>query len=133
MDGHLFNLACLRSKTKASNTSLIEFQYADDNSVAALSEEHLQQILDAFNLAYKKLDLTINAKKTQVMYQPSPLDTGRREPAIKLEGETLQNVDHFPYLGSHLLSTADITKEVQHRLQCTGAAFGRLCIRVFQD
>ena len=41
MDGKLFNLARLKSKNKTFAGSLIEFQYADDNSVAALSEQHL--------------------------------------------------------------------------------------------
>ena len=54
-------------------SSLIEFQYADDNS-AALSENHLQQILTAFNSAYTKLGVSINSKKTQTIYQPSPTE-----------------------------------------------------------
>ena len=50
-DGGIFNLARLKSARKTSAGSLTEFQYADDNCVAALSENHLQQILTAFNLA----------------------------------------------------------------------------------
>ena len=42
-NGKLFNLARLMSKSKISTSSLIEFHYADDNSVAALSKHHLQQ------------------------------------------------------------------------------------------
>ncbi|XP_076031048.1 uncharacterized protein LOC143019264 [Oratosquilla oratoria] len=131
--GKLFNLARLKSKTKTSSCSLIEFQYADDNSIAALSEEDLQRIMNAFNKAYISLGLTINSKKTQILYQPSPNDPTRREPSIKLGETTLENVDHFPYLGSHLSSNLDLSDEIQHRLKCAGTAFGRLRNRIFQD
>ena len=85
MDGKLFNLARIKSKTKISTSSLIEFQYADDNSVAALSDNHLQQIVTAFKSAYTKRGLTINSKKTQTIYQPSPTEENRVQPTIQLK------------------------------------------------
>ncbi|XP_076034554.1 uncharacterized protein LOC143021149 [Oratosquilla oratoria] len=93
----------------------------------------LQRILNAFNKAYISLGLIINSKKTQILYQPSPNDPTRRELSIKLGGTTLENVDHFPYLGSHLSSNLDLSAESQHRLKCAGTAFGRLRNRIFQD
>ncbi|XP_076041829.1 uncharacterized protein LOC143025712 [Oratosquilla oratoria] len=111
----------------------ILLQYADDNIIAALSEEDLQRILNAFNKVYISLGLTINSKKTQILYQPSPNDPTRREPSIKLGETTLENVDHFPYLGSHLSSNLDLNDEIQHRLKCAGTAFRRLRNRIFQD
>ena len=47
-DGGLFNLRKLKARTKTRATSLIKFQYADDNCVCATSESQLQCILDAF-------------------------------------------------------------------------------------
>ena len=38
MDGKLFNLSHLKSKTKTVTNSLIELQYADDNAIVATSE-----------------------------------------------------------------------------------------------
>lgn len=72
MDGRLFNMARLKSKRKTSSRSLLEFQYADYSSVATLDENHLQQALTAFHRAYTKLGLSINVKKTQVVYQSPP-------------------------------------------------------------
>ena len=63
-DGRAFNLSRLRLKNRTSVTYLIEFQYADHNCVASTSEDHLQQMLNAFNCAYIHLDLSINLKKT---------------------------------------------------------------------
>ena len=67
-----------------SNTALVEFQYADDNGIAAQSETDLQTILDAFSYAYSKLSLKINATKTQIIFQPAPKDNIKTPPAIKI-------------------------------------------------
>lgn len=72
MDGGLFNLRRLKARSKTSTTSLIELQYADDNYVCATSERQLQAILDAFTLAYESLGLSVNVKKTEVLFQPAP-------------------------------------------------------------
>lgn len=126
MDGKLFNLARLQSKTKTTSKSLLEFQYADDNCVAALREDHLQQILNAFHLAYTKLGLSINIKKTQIVYQPSPNTHVVNPPTLQLDGTSLKDVSHFCYLGSHISATIDLGDEIQHRLKSAGSAFGKL-------
>ena len=54
-------------------------------------------------------------------------------PSLAIDNKMLDNVDHFPYLGSHLSSNVDIQVEVQYRLKCAGAAYGRLRHRVFQN
>ena len=133
LDGKVFNLTRLKAKTKLSNTALVEFQYADDNDVAAQSEADLQIILDAFSYAYSKLGLKINATKTQVIFQPAPKDNIKVPPAIKIGEVTLKNVDSFPYLGSLISTNADIDADVKHRIQQAAAAFGKLRKRVFQD
>ena len=133
MDGKLFNLARLKSTSKTSARSLLEFQYADDNCVATHREDHLQQILNAFHHAYTKLGLSINIKKTHVLYQPPPHVRVDNPPSIQLEGTLLENVNHFCYLGSHLSAKVDISDEIQHRLKCAGTAFGKLRTRVFDD
>ena len=116
-DGGIFNLACLKSARNTSASSLTEFQYANDNCVAALSENHLQQILTAFNLAYTKLGLSVNTKKTQVTYQRPPAAANLSQPSIVLGETVLENVDHFSFLGSYLSSSVDLDDEIQHRLK----------------
>jgi len=132
-DGGLFNLSRLRSKNKTSTTSLLDFQYADDNCVSANSEENLQAILQVFQRAYTQLGLDVNLRKTQVLYQPPPREGDPALPSIKLNGVTLEHVTHFPYLGSHLSSSVDIDDEIQYRIRCAGTTFGRLRTRVFKN
>ncbi|XP_068507191.1 uncharacterized protein [Syngnathus scovelli] len=61
----LFNLLRFKAKSKVSNTTIMERQYADDNAIAAHSAEDLQGILNAFAKAYRTLGLTLNITKTQ--------------------------------------------------------------------
>ena len=132
MDGGVFNLCRLKARTKIRTTSLIEFQYADDNAICALTEADLQRILNAFADAYTKLGLSINVRKTQVLYQPAPND-GVRNPNIILNGETLDVVHEFAYLGSYVSADVNIDNEIQYRLRCASSAFGKLRARVFEN
>lgn len=130
--GDLFNLQRLRAKTLTSKQSVLELQYADDNALVAHTEEHLQEVMTAFENAYKALGLKLNAKKTQVLYQPKP---GKNivPPRIVAGGEPLCPVDDFVYLGSNLSSKADLGKEIERRLQGASIAYSKLRQRVFEN
>lgn len=130
--GDLFNLQRLRAKTLTSKTSVLELQYADDNALVADSEEHLQAAMTAFEKAYNALGLKLNARKTQVVCQPRP---GKHidPPSITAGGEELCSVDDFVYLGSSLSVKADLSREIDRRLQAAGIAFSRLRQRVFDN
>ena len=98
-DGELFNIRRLKAKTKVKSTSIVELQYADDCAIAAHTEADLQNTLDALCEAYKPLGITVNVTKTKVIFQPAQPLTATA-PTIDIEGTTLENVDHFAYLGS---------------------------------
>lgn len=131
-DGRLFNLNRFKAKSKIRNTTIMELQYADDNAIVSHSPDELQSILNAFAKAYTSLGLALNIKKTQVLFQPSP-NQPLTQPTIKVHDATLENVDHFSYLGSLLSSKADIDSEVNHRLSCACGAYAKLRKRVFDD
>uniref|UniRef100_A0A803SPW5 ribonuclease H n=1 Tax=Anolis carolinensis TaxID=28377 RepID=A0A803SPW5_ANOCA len=131
-DGKLFNLNKLKAKTNNITTSVIELQYADDNVVCAHSEEDLQATLNTFAEAYKKLGLSLNIEKTKVLFQQAPAHPSAK-PGIQLNGVTLENVDHFRFLGSHLSTKVNLDTEIQHRLSSASAAFFHMKQRVFDD
>lgn len=133
MDGGIFNLRRLKAVTKTSITSIVELQYADDNAVFALSEQELQQILDTFAQAYSRLGLEINADKTKVIYQSPPGVRVPLQPVLRLNNANLEIVNNFPYLGSYLDSSARVDADIQHRLRCANASFGKLKGRVFNN
>ncbi|XP_022809753.1 uncharacterized protein LOC111346749 [Stylophora pistillata] len=89
----------------------------------------------AFDTVPRELlwDVLINAKKTQVLFQPSPKDTVKTPPSTKIGETVLENVDKFTYLGSTLSPHANVYAEVNPRLQQAAAAFGKLQSTVFQD
>ena len=98
------------------------------------SKEDLQAAMDAFSQAYNALGLTLNVRKTKVLFQPSPDSIyDRHQPEITAAGQCLSSVDHFSYLGSCLSSNADLDAEIQARLNSASGAFGRLRTRVFDN
>ena len=80
----------------------LDLQYADDCAILAHTAEELQTSFDLTE-AYQILGLSINIRKTKIIYQSATLNIeGPLD--IKLSGTNLEVVEHFSYLGS-LLST----------------------------
>ena len=100
-----------------------ELLFADDSALVAHSSEETQKIVDAFSDASKKFGLKINIKKTEVLYQPN--STRTREEDIMVDGNKLNSVMEFTYLGSAISSNGCIDDEIQRRMAKAGASFGR--------
>ena len=60
----------------------------------------------------KEFGLQINAKKTKAMTIGQEL----KEAKIKCKGKTIEQVEHFKYLGTIITETADCNKEIRARL-----------------
>ena len=125
MDGSVFNLRRLQAKTKVSEDSINDLLFADDCALNATSEADMQHSADIFSAACTNFGLTISTKKTEVMHQPAP---GKQyvEPNININGQRLNVVDRFTYLGSTLSRNVVIDDEINIRLAKASAAFGRL-------
>lgn len=106
-------------------TSVVKLQYADDAIVFAHLEIDLQAITNIFAEAYQKMGLILNIQKIKVLHQQA-LGAQFQALAIQIHNNRLEDVVHFPYLGSHLLQTADIEEEIQYRLKCASQVFGHL-------
>ena len=77
-----------------------------------------------FSDASKKFGLKINIKKTEVLYQPNCTRT--LEEDIMVDGNKLNSVPEFTYLGSTISSNGCIDDEIQRRMAKAIASFGRL-------
>ncbi len=89
---------CRPSGTKVIETMIRDLLFADDCALNAISEQETQQEMDAFSSACDHFwPSTISTKKTEVMYQPAP-----GKPGSPPQGQRLQAVDNFTYLGSTL-------------------------------
>ena len=97
-DGNLFNPRRLTAKSKCSNFCVEELMYADDSAFVAHTEAELQHLVDHFSSAASDFGLTINASKTEVMYQPPP-GAEYHDPNILFDGTPLPVTKSFTYLG----------------------------------
>ena len=71
-DGSIFNLRRLQAKTKVTKDTINDLLFADDCALNATSEADMQQCTNKFSEACDNFGLTINTKKTEVMYQSPP-------------------------------------------------------------
>lgn len=131
-DGGLFNQARLRSKRLTNITKITELQYADDNASPAHTPMELQLSVNLFKNAYERFGLTINTQKTKVLAQPVP-GTSFQDFNITISDISLEQVDHFSYLGSILSARCTSEKDVENRIRAAHIAFGRLSHRVFRN
>ena len=123
-DGKLFNLRRLQAKSKVQTEMLEEFLFADNMAKGAPTEE-MQKGVDQVSDTSDSYDLTINIRKTEVVYRPAP-GKPYKEPTITVKGQRLQVVDRFTYLGSTLSRVMHIDDKVNARIAKASAAFGRL-------
>ena len=105
---------------------LDEFLFADDMAKSAPTEEKMQKCVGQVSDACGSYYLTVSIKKTEVVYQPAP-GKSYKEPTITVNGQRLQVVEKFPYLGSTLSRVVHIDDEVNAKIAKASAAFGRLC------
>ena len=124
-DGKLFNLRRLQAKTKVMTDIIRDLLFADDCALNAVSEADMQRSVNLFSSACTNFGLTINTKKTEVLHQPAP---GRPyvEPNITVNGQRLNTVHRFTYLGSTLSQNVTIDDEVNVRIARASSTFGRL-------
>ena len=88
-------------------------------------------MMDAFSDASKQFGVKINIKKTEVLYQPN--STRTREEDIMVDGNKLNSVLEFAYLGSTLSSNGCIEDEIPRRMAKASASFGRLRQRLWNN
>jgi hypothetical protein len=68
-DGKLFNLSCLKAKTKVREALIRDLLFADHAALASHTENQLQIRMSRFSEACREFSLTISLKKTEVMGQ----------------------------------------------------------------
>ncbi|XP_076056377.1 uncharacterized protein LOC143034330 [Oratosquilla oratoria] len=128
LDGSLFNLHRLQSKTVVTAETIHELQYADGTAFVSSSPNGLQRTINAVAEAHSRSGLTINVQKTEVLNMcQSPA------PEFLINNQPLRTVDEFTYLRSVISSTNDFTCEVQRRIGLASASFRRLSHRVFMN
>ena len=97
-------------------------RFADDQAMLANKEEHLQHIMDELNRTSEEYGMKINIKKTKVM-RISREAKGEKNMKITINGEEVEQVTEFCYLGSLISEDAKCHKEIRKRIAMGKEAF----------
>ena len=105
-------------------------QYSDDLTLIAESRNEIQNMLDVLDRCCKKWGMKISCSKTKLMPVGNLSDDTI---PICLNGEKIEKVCRFKYLGSILESTCSVDREVDSRLQKAGTVYQMWRHKVFRS
>ena len=94
-------------KTARRNTN--NLKHADDTTLMAESEEELKSLLMKMKEDSEKVGLKLNIQKTKIMAS-SPITS------CQIDGETVETVSDFIFLGSKITADGDCSHEIERRL-----------------
>ena len=83
-------------------------RYADDTSLMAQSEEELKSLLMKVKEKSEKVGLKLNIQKTKITAS-SPITSW------EIDGETVETVSDFIFLGSKIAADGDCSHEIKRR------------------
>ena len=94
---------------KIAGRNINNLRYVDDTTLMAESEEELKSLLMKVKEQSENVGLKLNIQKTKIM--ASSLIT-----LWEIDGETVETVTDFIFLGSKITADGDCSHEIQRRL-----------------
>ena len=94
---------------KIAGRNINNLRYADDTTLMAESEEELKSLLMKVKEESEKTGLKLNIQKTKVMAS-SPITSWQ------IDGETMETVRDFIFLGSKITADGDCSHEIKRHL-----------------
>ena len=94
-------------KTEGRNIS--NLKYADDTTLTVEREEELKSLLMKVKEESEKVGLKLNIQKTKIVAS-GPI------PSRQIDGETMEIVTDFIFLGSKITADCDCSHEIKRRL-----------------
>ena len=104
---------------KIAGRNINNLRYADDTTLMAESEEELKSLLMTVKEESEKVALKLNIQKTKVMAS-SPITSW------EIDGETVETVADFIFLGSKIIADGDCSHEIKRRLLLGGKVMTHL-------
>ena len=98
---------------KTASRNINNFRYADDTTLMAESEEELKSLLMKVKEENEKVGLTLNIQKMKIMAS-GPITSWQ------VDGETMETVTDFVFLGSKITADGDCSHEIK-RCVLTGS------------
>ena len=97
---------------KIAGRNISNFRYADDTTLRTESEEELKRLLMKVKEESEKVGLKLNIQKTKIMAS-SPFTSW------EIDGDTMETVKNFLFVGSKITADGDCSHEIKRRL-CLG-------------
>ena len=91
---------------KIAGRNINNLRYADDTTLMAESEEELKSLLMKVKVESEKVGLKLNIQKTKVMAS-GPITSW------EIDGETMETVSNFIFLGSKITADGDCSHEIK--------------------
>ena len=98
-----------QSGIKIAGRNINNLRYADDATLMAESEEELQSLLMKVKEESEKIGLKLNIQKTKIM-------ASGPNTSWEIDGETVETVAEFIFLGSKITADGDRSHEIKRRL-----------------
>jgi hypothetical protein len=95
-------------------------RFADDKAVTASSQRGLQLLMDNINRVTQEYGMKINVKKTKVMCIARKIGAKMH---IMIDGQKVEQVSHFKYLGSLISEDGYCEKDIRTRIGMGKSAF----------
>jgi len=94
---------------RIAGSNINNLRYADDTTLMAESEEELKSLVMKVKEESEKVGLKLNIQKTKIMAS-SPITSW------EIDGETVETVTDFIFLGSKITADGDCSHEIKRRL-----------------
>ena len=94
---------------KIAGRNINNLRYVDDTTLMAESEEELKSLFMELKEESEKVGLKLNIQKTNIMAS-DPITSWR------IDGETMETVTDFNFLGSKITADGDCSHEIKRRL-----------------
>ena len=94
---------------KIAGRNINNLRYADDTTLMAESEEELKNLLMKVKAESEKVGLKLNIQKTKIMAS-GPISSWQ------IDGETVETVSYFIFLGSKITADGDGSHEIKRSL-----------------
>ena len=98
---------------KTAGRNIKNLRYADDTTLMAESEEELKSLLMKVKVESEKVGLKLNIQKTKIMAS-GPITSWQ------IDGETVETVSDFIFLGSKIIADDDSSHEIKRHLLLEG-------------
>ena len=98
-----------QARIKIARRNINNLRYADDTTLMAESEEELKSLLMKVEEESEKVGLKLNIQKMKIMVS-GPVTSW------EIDGETVETVSDFIFLGSKITADGDCNNEIKRRL-----------------